>query len=107
MMFHPDCDEADVVAADKRQAIEQAGARARCEHSNYHDELACQMPGPLQRILIPEGHSRRSRYRMTDAYLRDEKAAREVDFEEIEADMYRGTDALGVHVPLDLLYMCR
>ena len=96
-----------VDAADVLQAKLQAEARARCEHSNYHDELACQLPGPLQRFVVPIGHSRSSRYPMMHRYVKDPKAAREVCFDEIEADLYKSADELEANVPLDMLYMCK
>ena len=107
MIFHGDCEDEAVEAADALQAKLQAEARARCEHANYHDELACQLPGPLQRILVPIGHSRSFRYPMMQRYVKDPKAAREVCFDEIEVDLYRGSEELETHVPLDLLYMCK
>ena len=107
MLFHPDCEDEAVEAADIQQAKQQAAARARCVQSNYHDELACQIPAPLQRFLIPDGHSRSSRYPMMSKYVKDSKAAREVCFEESEADLYRGTEALEEHIPFVLLHMCK
>ena len=71
----------------------------------YAETLCRQSYGPMRRILIPRGHSRKSRYPLFQAHLECDSAAIEVDYDAIMASVGSASapeDALD-EVPLDIL----
>ena len=79
-LYLPDKDEVEVEAADLKQRKEETAKRARGESSDHASVIARQTEGPIQRFLIPLGHSRQSRFRHFKMSLKCRVTAREASF---------------------------
>ena len=72
---------------------------------DFSSTLATQAMGPLRKMVIPLGHSRRSRFPLFHKALKCRSTAKEVDFRRLLAVFDASDDAedLEAEVPLDLL----
>ena len=88
LLFYPDAPGLAAAEADQLQYESEAAARKLGEAPQFTGLLARQMEGPLERIVIPNGSSRKSRYPLMQAMLKDPEAACEVDFDELRISLY-------------------
>ena len=106
MLWLPVADPDEVAEPDWTQYAEEAASRARGEKCSYSDEPVVQAYGPLQRILIPKGHSRQSGWPLMRAFLKGRKAARNADFVCLEDSVLKGHyDEAAEYIPLDLMHL--
>ena len=89
--------------------MEEASLRAKFMIPSYSDAVMRQELGPLKMFVIPEGHSRQSRYRLFRRALKDLNATMEVDFDRNLSAFECGEpgDDLMETAPLDLLAVLR
>ena len=102
VLFYPDLDSEVVVQADLQQKALAAMALRQGEWHSWTGILVSQRPGPLKRFLIPNGHSRKSRFQFFQDYLKDRTAAVEADFDEILENMYSDMETALDCIPLEL-----
>lgn len=99
-LFHSDFDEGVLEEADRLQAVLAAKTLKQGEWHGYTGTLVLQMRGHLPRFLIPLEHSRKSRYKLFQRYLKDRTAAVEVDFEDILKNLHSDLEAARGNIPL-------
>ena len=99
-------DSEAVEEADARQAEAEKAASKKGEHRAYAETLSAQAFGPLQKVVIPIGHSRQcGGSRLLRRLLRCRTAAREVDYDNLQMVLGIGEDgqAEDEDIPLDVL----
>ena len=98
-----------VEEADARQAEAEKAASLKGEHRAYAEALGSQACGPLQKVVIPIGHSRQcGGSRLMRRLLKCRIAAREVDFQQLQSVLGIGDEGVAGReddedVPLDVL----
>lgn len=94
----------EVERADYVQWKSESSCRKRGVNKAYAECLVSQAFRPMQKIVVPNGHSRRGRYPLLFAALSCSKAAIEVDFDACLAALSEcGFEEPRDHVPLDVL----
>ena len=101
-LYYDDLDPEVVAAADAKQKGEESACRARKESHAYANILCVQSEGPLRQFVIPDGHSRVSRFGKFQEMLKCKRACREVSFEALKGLLEGGT-AGEDDMPLDIL----
>ena len=104
IVFGEDQGDEATAAANWAQWEEESGLRQQNLSASLAVRKMRQCEGPLRKVLIPVGHSRRSCHPLWHATLKCRRAAREVDMGSIEDALTAadGGSALDV-LPLDLL----
>ena len=109
VLAHPRAEPDEVAEADRAMAEDEQRLRASGDHPAYSLVLAKQLPGPVRRIVIPLGHSRRSTTPLFRRGIKCHKFAREVDFTRLR--MMLGIDPVDLSLeddddlPLDIMEM--
>ena len=105
MMYAPDLPQVEVEEADWEQWKDEAKLRQQGLCTTYTSVLSSQDRGPLQKMVIPEDSSRRSRYTQFHRSLKRHVAARTFDFDRVFQAFEVGINDGSVleSIPLDIL----
>ena len=97
--------EAEIEKEDWAQWTAEAAMRKKGLSKDYSETLVRQAYGPLRTMVIPIGHSRRSRFPLFEKSLKCLETAKEVDFDTLLTVFDAAIDAEEVveDVPLDIL----
>ena len=79
------CEPDEVEAADAEQTLREQTAKHKGDHRAYSDILMGQCYGPLQRFIIPVGHSRKNVSAVLRKALECPYMAREADFDRLSS----------------------
>ena len=95
----------EIEKEDWAQWTAEAAMRKRGLSKDYSETLVRQAYGPLRTMVIPIGHSRRSRFPLFKKALKCLETAKEVDFDRLLAVFDAANDAEEIvdDVPLDIL----
>ena len=110
LLYHKPVAQAEVDEANEKQYLEEAGCRNRAERHSYSDELSAQEFGPLNRFVIPVGHSHQARFPLMRKALQrcPTSSGREVDFVALRGmlgldEIPEGEEVDNDDLPLDVL----
>ena len=85
-----------------RQRTEEAAKRSRGESSDYASVIARQTEGPLQKFLLPIGHSRQSKFKLFRMSLKCMTTTRVASFVTVR-QLLTGNPGDEDDLPLDVL----
>ena len=105
MMYAPDLPQAEVEEADWKQWKDEAKLRKQGLCTTYTSVLSSQDRGPLQKMVMPEDSSRRSRFPQFHRSLKCHVTARTIDFDRVFQAFEVGASDGSVleSIPLDIL----
>lgn len=83
MLSHPQLTTEEAEQADWEQWEHEAANRTSWLSTNHSDEAFTILSGPLKRMVIPIGHPRRCKYKLSEKYLKRMRSTREVAFDPI------------------------
>ena len=86
--FYDEFDWEVVAEVVELQAHQAAEALKRGEWHSYTSMLVRQAEGPLRKIIVPNDYTRKSKYKLFQRFVQDERAAIAVKFEEVKAALY-------------------